>query len=168
MKVLVPVDGSVNSLNAVRHVIDAYRQRHDLEVHLLHVRRPFSELVARFSSRGNRESYHRDAAERALAAARALLARSSVPRVEHVEIGSRGEVIDRVAADVGVSRIVIGTARRNSLTRLIEDSVTLRLLRSGRAPVDVVVGPEISKLEFPAIVAAALLGFSVVALIVAG
>ena len=154
MKVLVPVDASANSLDAVQHVIDRYRVHHDIEVHLLHVRQPFSELIARFTSRGSRESYHWEAAEKALAAARSLLSRHAVPHNDHVELGRKDEVIDRMARMLGVSRIVMGTARRNSLTRLIEDSVTHRVIERTDVPVEVVVGREVSKFELAGVPAA--------------
>jgi nucleotide-binding universal stress UspA family protein len=154
LRVLVPIDGTENSLAALRHVIERYRSRHDIEVHLLHVRRPFSELVARFTPRDNRESYHWEAAEKALAPARALLAREGVPHIDQVELGDRAEVITRVARALGVSLITIGTARKNSLTRLLEDSVTYRVLNRADAPVEVVVGPAVSKLELAGLPAA--------------
>jgi YjbE family integral membrane protein len=164
LRVLVPIDGTENSLTALRHVMERYRVRHDIEVHLLHVRQPFSELVARFTPRGNRESYHWDAAEKALAPARALLGRESVPHTDHVELGDRAEVIARTARTLGVSLIAMGTARKNSLTRLLEDSVTHRVLNLAHAPVEVIVGPAVSKLEFAGIPAAmaALIALAVV------
>ena len=154
-RLLVPVDGSANSIVALEHVIDRYlARRHEIEVHLLHVRQPFSELVARFTPRGSREAYHWEAAEKAFAPARALLARYGVQHVDHVGVGSKAEVIERTADTLGVSRIVIGTARRNSITRLLQDSVTHRVLEKARVPVEVVVGPAVSHLELTVVPAA--------------
>jgi YjbE family integral membrane protein len=154
LKVLVPIDGTENSLAALRHVIERGRACQDIDVHLLHVRQPFSELVARFTSRGSRESYHWEAAEKALAAARALLARAGVPHTDHVELGKRAEVIARVARALGVELIVMGTARRNSLTRLLEDSVTYRVLEIADVPVEVIAGPAVSRFELAGVPAA--------------
>jgi len=164
-RILVPVDDTANSLHAVRHAIERYCAAHDVDVHLLHVRQPFSELVARFTSRGNRESYHWEAAERALAPARALLAQSGVPHTDHVELGSKAETINRMAQELGVAKIVIGTARKNSLTRLLEDSVTSSVLKGAQVPVEVVVGDAVSKIDLvgiPAGIAAALALFFVI------
>lgn len=154
LKVLVPVDETANSLKAVQHVIDRYREHHDIAVHLLHVRQPFSELVARFTSRGNRESYHWEAAQKALAPARDLLARNDVPHTDHIDLGDKAEVIDRVANALGVAKIVMGTARKNSFTRLLEDSMTNRVLRTADVPVEVVVGPAVSRFELAGVSAA--------------
>jgi YjbE family integral membrane protein len=166
VKVLVPVDGTPNSLQALRHVIDRYLAAHDVQVHLLHVRQPFSELVARFSSRGNRESYHWEAAQKALAPARELLRRSGVPHTDHVELGDKAETIQRVADEIGAAKIVMGTARKNSLTRLIEDSVTHRVLQTTKLPVEVVVGPAVSKFEFAGLSAAAAALLAVLVVVV--
>ena len=41
----------------------------------------------------------------------------------------------------------MGTARKNSLTRMLEDSVTNRVLEATPVPVEVVVGDAVSKWE---------------------
>jgi hypothetical protein len=41
----------------------------------------------------------------------------------------------------------MGTARKNSLTRLLEDSVTLRVIETAQMPVEVVPGEAVSKIE---------------------
>lgn len=159
MKLLLPVDGSDNSLKAVRHVVNRYLADRDMEVHLLHVRQPFSQHIARFVSPRNRAAHHREQAEKALAPARALLERFHVPHDDRVELGDRAETINRVAQELGVSEIVMGTARSNSLTRLLEDSVTSRVLETAQVPVEIVAGEAVSKLErfgVPAGVGAAL------------
>src|SRR6185503_19008879 len=150
---------SPNAIRAVRHVVNQFMTDHTLEVHLLHVRTPFSQHIARFVSRAARASYHREEAEKALAPARELLRRHSVPFSEHVELGDKAETITRLAERLGASHIVMSTARKNSFTRLIEDSVTNRVLELTPVPVQVVAGEAVSKLErfgVPAGVAAAV------------
>ena len=167
MKILLPVDGSSNSLKAARHVVNRFLESGAMEVHLLHVRQPFSQHVARFSSARSRAAYHREAAERALATARELLSRFGVPHAEHVELGDRAETITRVAERLGVSEIVMGTARKNTLTRLLEDSVTHRVLKNAPAPVVVVAGGSVSNLEHlgvPAGIAAAVIALLALAM----
>lgn len=158
-KVLLPFDGSPSALSAVRHVVSHYMRDHDLEVHLLHVRTPLTQHAARFLSRRTRASFHRDEASMALAPARDMLRRFGVPFSEHVELGRRAETITRAAARLKVGQIVMGTSRKSSLTRLIEDSVTNRVLELTQVPVQLVAGESASKLErfgLPAGVAAAL------------
>ena len=159
LKVLVPVDGSSNALQAVRHVTNRYFADANLEVHLLHVRPPFSKHVSQFSSRINRETYHREMAERVLKPAQEMLNKHSIPHAVHIELGDRAETIDRVAQRLRVDKIVMGTARKNSLTRLLEDSVTNRVLEIARVPVELIAGSAVSKFEkygLPAGIGAAL------------
>jgi YjbE family integral membrane protein len=146
-RVLLPVDDSVNSLQAVQHLIARHAAGAQMEVHLLHVRAPLSQYVARFLSRGDHEAYHRQEAERALAPARDLLNRSGVAHTDHVEFGDKAETIRRMAEQLGVARIVMGTARKNSITRVIEDSVTSRVLEVVEVPVEIVIGPAVSRAE---------------------
>lgn len=156
MKILLPVDGTANSINAVRHVINRYLNRQAMEVHVLHVRTPFSQYIARFVSRRDIDGYHRDEALKAMAPAVTLLNKAGVPHLEHVEFGDRAEAISRLAQELQVDQIVLGTARKNSVTRILEDSVTHRVLQIAKPPVEVVVGPAVSMLEQLAIPAAVL------------
>jgi len=158
-RVLIPVDGSPNSLMAVRRVADSVRAGRALEVHVLHVRMPLSRHVARFASRRKRAAYHRDEAARALKPAREILERSGVAHAVHVELGDRARIIDRVARRLRASRIVMGTARKNSLTRMVEGSVTNRVIELSQVPVEVIPGESVSGLErfgVPAGIAVAL------------
>ncbi len=159
MKILLPVDGSANSLHAVRHVVNRFLGDSGMEVHLLHVRAPLSQHIARFVSRRDREGFHRDEAERALAPARDLLNQFGVPHADHIELGEKAATIHRMAQRLRVNQIVMGTARKNSVTRMIEDSVTNKVLEIAQVPVEVVAGQSVSKLEkfgIPAGVGAAL------------
>lgn len=146
-RVLLPVDASANSLQAVEHVIARHAAGAALEVHLLHVRVPFSRYIARFVSRSDHQAYHQQEAERALAPARDLLNRAGIRHTDHVEYGDKAETIRAVAERLGISQIVIGTARKNSLTRVLEDSVTHRLLEIVEVPMEVVVGRAVSRVE---------------------
>ena len=55
--------------------------------------------------------------------------------------------ICKSAERLGIHHIVMGTARKNSLTRLLEDSVTHRVLEITKVPVEVVTGDAVSKWE---------------------
>jgi len=147
LNVLVPIDGSDNSLNALRHAVDEYRRDHDLTLHLLHVQPRLSRHISRFVGRADRAAWHRERAEAALAGARELLQRAGVPFADEWRMGGRAEEICRAAQRLHCHHIVIGTARKNSLTRMLEDSVTNRVLEEATVPVEVVVGREVSKLE---------------------
>lgn len=147
IKVLLPVDGSANSLAAARHVVNRFMANSAMEVHLLHVRAPLTRHIAQFVSRRDRENFHKEEAERALAPARDLLNQFGVPHAEHVELGEKAATINRVAQRLRVNQIVMGTARKNSVTRMLEDSVTNKVLEIAQVPVEVVAGQSVSKLE---------------------
>jgi YjbE family integral membrane protein len=164
-KVLIPVDGSASSLQAVRHVVNKYMGDSNLEVHLLHVRPPFSQHVSRFVSKGNRQSYHRELAQKALQGAQELLNKHSVPHATHIELGDTAAVIDRVAQRLHADQIVMGTARKNTLIRMVQDSVTAKVLEVARVPVEVVAGAPASRWERFGIPAA--IGSAIAALFVA-
>jgi nucleotide-binding universal stress UspA family protein len=160
LKALIPVDGSPNSLNAVRHLVRRYMKDRALEVHLLHVRTPFSRHIARFSSRRDRAAHHHDEAVKALKPAREILDKYGVPYALHVELGAKADTIANLARRLRVDQIVMGTARKNSFTRMLEDSVASRVLELAPVPVEVVAGDAISKIErfgVPAGIGAALL-----------
>ena len=147
LKVLVPVDGSENSLRAVRQAIAEYRRHHELELHLLNVQPQLSRHVARFVNRQSRDRWHSEQVNAALAGARKVLAAAGVPHHVHWALGARAAEICRAATRLGVHHIVMGTARKNSLTRMLEDSVTDEVLKTTAVPVEVVVGNAVSKWE---------------------
>lgn len=159
MKVLVPVDGSRNSELAVRHAIKEFRKDSGVEIHLLNVQAPLSRHIASFVSKKNRDDYHRDESEKALRPVRTILDSLNVPYTVHTEVRGKAEAIVRTAQQLRCHHIVMGTARKNSLTRMLEDSVTNRVLELTTIPVEVVVGDEISGYErfgVPAAIGAAL------------
>lgn len=159
VKVLVPVDGSANSLLAVRQIVNRFTANSALEVHLLHVRTPLPKYIAQFVKRREREKFHREEAEAIMQTARDLLNQHGVPHAVHIELGDRAATIHKVAQRLHVDQIIMGISRKNSLTRMLEDSVTNRVLEIAQVPVEVVAGGEISKVEkygLPAGIAAAL------------
>jgi Universal stress protein family len=77
----------------------------------------------------------------------ALLTDAGVPHETHWATGERAEQIYRAARRLAVHHSVMGTARRNSLTRMIEDSVTHRVLETTPVPVEVIAGDAVAKWE---------------------
>ena len=110
-KILLPIDGSANSLKAVRHAVNRYLNHEQLEFHLLHVRRALSQYIGRFVRRADRLGYHRDEAEKVLEPARKLLAQFSIPYCVHVEVGKRAATIVRLAEKLGIAEIIIRKQR---------------------------------------------------------
>lgn len=146
-KILLPVDGSRNSMHAARHVLREHLQNAALEVHLLNVQPPFSRYIAKFVPRAHRSEYQRAQGEKAVASVRRLLDQANVRYVVHLERGAKSDVIAQMAKQLGCQRIVMGTARKNSLTRMLQDSTTNRVLEATHVPVEVIAGDAVSPLE---------------------
>jgi nucleotide-binding universal stress UspA family protein len=130
-----------------------------MEVHLLNVQTPFSQHIARFVSSKTRQDFHRDEAEKALTPARQILDSFAVPHSAHVDVGERAKCITDAARRLRCDQIVLSTARKNSLTRLVEDSVVNRVIETTSVPVEIIAGDTVSKFErygIPAALAAAL------------
>ena len=159
LKVLVPVDGSRNCEFAVKHVIKEFMNNTAMGIHLLNVQPPFSSYIARFVSRKSLHDYHRDASERALAPIKQMLDGFGIPHSAHAAVGERAKTIADMARRLRCDRIVMSTARKNSLTRLVENSVTNKVLELTSVPVEVIAGDAVSKFErygIPAALAALL------------
>ena len=146
-KILVPVGESRNGLFAVRRVVNEFMADPAMEIHLLNVQMPLSRHIAQFVARGNREDFHRERAELALKPARELLQQHGVPFSEHMRLGERAAIIADEAKRLRCDHIVMSTARKNSLTRLLEVSTTNRVLELTTVPVELVAGDQVSKLE---------------------
>ncbi|MBC8022207.1 MAG: universal stress protein [Burkholderiales bacterium] len=156
--VLVPI-GDRNAEFAIRRVVREFLANPEMEIHLLNVQRPLSRHVAQFLRQSLRSDYHRERAEMALAPARELLGQHNIPYTVHMRVGDRALVIAEEARRLDCDRIVVSTARKNSLTRMLEDSTTDRLLTLTSVPVELVAGPGVSKVErygVPAGIGAAL------------
>jgi len=147
LKVLVPVDGSRNCEFAVRHAVKQFMNNTAMEIHLLNVQAPFSSYLTRFVSRKNVRDYHHDEAEKALRPSRQLLDSFGIPHAVHVEIGERAQCITATAHRLHCDHIVLSAARKNSLTRLVENSTTNRVLELTSVPVEIIAGDSVSRWE---------------------
>ena len=76
----------------------------------------------------------------------------------------RARSIVETAQQLGCHHLVMGTARKNSLTRMVEDSVTDRVLELTTLPVEVIAGDAVSKLERFGIPAGIALGVGLLVL----
>ena len=93
LKALVPIDGSANSLGAVRHIIKLVKDREPLELHLLNVQPPMHGDVTMSISGSVLKEFHQEQAAKALASACRLLDRVGVPYTRHCDkviMGTRG------------------------------------------------------------------------------
>ena len=147
LKILLPSDGSINAQHAVRHVIREFRKNPALELHVLNVQPPFSRHVGRFTDRLARLHVHQEQAQAALRPVRRALDSSGVPYVVHTEIGDRAECIAESARRLQCHRIIMSTARKSALHRLLGQSVSNEVIRQTTVPVELIAGEAPSPLE---------------------
>jgi nucleotide-binding universal stress UspA family protein len=134
LRILIPVDGSENSLRAVRFLIKkAALYRDPLEIHLLNVQHPFPGTI-RGVAQLAREEHQRQGLE-SLAAARALLDDTGVKYVHHISVGEAPEIIARYVEDKNIEQVVMGTRGLGTITGMLLGSVATKVLHLVNIPV---------------------------------
>jgi nucleotide-binding universal stress UspA family protein len=137
MSVLVPVDGSSRSLNAVRHVIALRASGMRLKVHLLNVQAGLIRLPRDYAMRET-GAFQALAADNATRAARALLAGARIEFESHLRFGDTASAIVRFARQGRCGKIVMGTRRLGTLAGVVTGSVAKRVLRLSAVPITLV------------------------------
>lgn len=146
-KILIPVDGSFNSDLAVKHAARVYGQDSTAHLYLCNVQPKLYRHISKFLSKKSIQDWHAERASIATASARKYLEKLGLHfSAVHVS-GDKGVAILQEAERLGCDRIVIGTSKKNSLSRLFENSTTAQLLETSEIPVEVITGRSISKLE---------------------
>lgn len=137
MKILIAIDGSEASQNAVRSLIDHVRWfRERPELHLLHVHPPVPMgLATRHVGHDALEHYYREESEAALAAARESLAAAELPYTLHIHVGEPAATIVKEATELGCDLICMGNHGRGALPNAILGSVATKVLHLARIPV---------------------------------
>lgn len=135
--VLVPIDGSPRSEQAIDVLAGRLRGRTGARVHLLYVHEPLvrSGKIPLFQPRDRAEAFRSEHAAAVLRAAKERLDGTGVPVETLVEQGELYPTIARVATRLGASEVVLGV-RRPWLGRLVEALVRrMRPLEALRVPV---------------------------------
>ena len=137
MKILLAVDGSEISLNAVHSLIAHVRWFADKpELHLLTVHPPIPVgLATQHVGHAALERYYREEGEAALAPARRLLDGAGLPHTPHIHIGEPAAIIVKGAQELGCDLICMGSHGHGVLQNAILGSVATRVLHLARMPV---------------------------------
>ena len=134
LRVLVPVDGSENSLRAVQFVLKKTPLYEEpLELHLLNVQHPFPGTIQGVHEQAER--YHHDEGAKALAPARKALDAAGVKYVYHISVGEPAEAIAHFAKDKKIEQIVMGTRGLGSIANMLLGSVASKVLHLVEVPV---------------------------------
>lgn len=146
-KVLVPIDGSANSGLAIKHIIRMQQQNESMEVHLLNVQQPLNRQASRFVDGNVLSDYHQEQSTEALKQAIADLKSANIACIEHAMVGDSAETIVAFAKEHQCDLILMGSGRKNSFIRFMENSVTNQVLEMSDVPVEVIPGQPATMLE---------------------
>jgi nucleotide-binding universal stress UspA family protein len=103
--------------------------------------------IGKFLSKQTVNEWHAERAALAAASASAYLEKQGLNfSFTHV-CGDTGTAIRDEAVRLECNRIVVGTSKKNSLSRLFENSTTAKLLEISNIPVEVVTGSSLPVLE---------------------
>ncbi|MDB5838085.1 MAG: Universal stress protein family [Herminiimonas sp.] len=137
-RILVPVDGSDNSLRALRYAMAMARRRPPLELCLINVQDLVDGRVQAYRSRGDMDSMLTRQAEHALEAARRLLAETRLPYTAYIAYGSPASAIADYVKAKDCDTIVMGTRGMSAINNLLLGSISTQVLHLVQVPVTLV------------------------------
>jgi nucleotide-binding universal stress UspA family protein len=138
-KVLVPVDGSVNSLHAVDFVLKAIADGRSFEVHLINVQPQIVSGHARmYLKKDLIEEYYNEEAVKALQPAQQKLEQAGVPYTASHQVGHVPECIAKYLKKHGCEQIVMGTRGLGAIHGMVLGSVATKILHLVDVPVTLV------------------------------
>ncbi len=139
MNILVPVDGSTFSDDAVRHIINMAHSGARNEIHLLSVQIPVaSGHVKMFVSQEQINSYYHEEGTKALASARALLDAEKIAYDHHIGVGHVAETIVAYAKEKRCDQIIMGTRGAGAISNFVIGSVATKVIHLADMPVTLV------------------------------
>lgn len=138
MKILVAVDGSKNSLDAVDSVIqhaDWYRDKPTVELVTVHLPVPKLPRMGMAVSKDQIERYYREEGEANLAAAKKKLDKAGIAYRPQVLVGPVAETLVEHAGRAKCDLIFIGTHGRTEVGRALLGSVATKVMHISDLPV---------------------------------
>lgn len=141
MRLLVPVDGSPPANRAARFAASLVRRAGGGEIILVNAQNPatldVSDISAVMSRAADRELAARQS-QAAMKTAVTALRRAHIAFTVHAEIGPTAEVVARLARELGVDQIVMGSHGLGALGRFVLGSVASEVIRRAPVPVTLV------------------------------
>ncbi len=136
-RVLLAVDGSIHSDNAVRFVIDLAR-RGRLDIHLVTVQPMLPGGVRTFVPKELINNFYNDEGRKALSSARALLDAAGLAYETHIAIGPVARAIVEFADKLDCGQIVMGSRGHGATAGLLLGSVATGVIAGSTQPVTIV------------------------------
>jgi len=138
MKILLAVDGSKASLDAVDCLIehaDWYREKPSVELLTVHLPVPKLPNMGKVVSKAQIQKYYDDEGEASLAAARKKLEGAGIPYVAHILVGQAADMIVEHARNARCDLIYIGTRGMSELGKFLLGSTATKVLHISTVPV---------------------------------
>ena len=136
---LVAVDGSEHSENAVRHALDMARRVGDAHIVLVNVQPPaMSGEVSNLLTAEEVMHQHTEAGRLVLASAKALIDHAGVAYDTEIAIGRPADSIVDCAQRRGCDAIVLGASSHGRVRSLVLGSVASKVAHMAEVPVTVV------------------------------
>jgi nucleotide-binding universal stress UspA family protein len=138
MKVLIAVDGSKNSLDAVQCLIDHadwYRRKPEVDLVTVHLPVPQLPRMGLAVGKAQIQKYYEDEGRQRLAAARRRLDAAGIRYEASVLVGPVAETIVKRAKDARADIIYIGTRGMSDLGKALVGSTATKVLNIADVPV---------------------------------
>ncbi len=136
LKLLVPVDGSENSLRLTDYLVKWLgRLAEPAEIHLINVQPALHGEVGMFLNKTQIRDYHHDEGIKALQASRERLDQADVNYTFHISVGDPAEVILQFANERHCDQIVMGTRGMGGFVSLLLGSVASKVIQLADVPV---------------------------------
>jgi len=138
MKMLLAVDGSKYSLDAVKCLIehaDWYRDRPEVELLFVHAPVPKLPGMSKVVGRNQIQRYYAEEGAAALSDAKKLLERAAIPYRATVTVGQAADVIVKHAERTRCDMIFIGTHGRTAAGNMLLGSIATKVLHLATVPV---------------------------------
>ena len=138
MRILVAVDGSKHSLNAVQYLIDHgqwLRDKPELDLVTVHLPVPKLPGMGAAVGKAQIDRYYQEESERCLAAARKKLDAAGVRYEAHTLVGPVAETLVKHAKDKRCDLICIGTRGHSELGKALVGSTATKVLHISDVPV---------------------------------
>lgn len=139
-KILIPVDGSTSSANAVKFAADLAKATTDAHVYLLNVQEPppVEVMVEAGITPENWQASHQEAGRKVLDPACKMLETLKVPYTSTVAVGHPVEQIAARAQELGCTCVIMGTRGMGAFANLVLGSVATRVVHAVSCPVTLV------------------------------
>lgn len=138
MKILLAVDGSKYSLDAVDSLIEHagwYRERPQVELVTVHLPVPKLPRMSLVVGKNQIQRYYQEEGEACLAAAKKRLDAAGIAYKPNILVGPVAETLVQHAAKTRCDLIFIGTHGRTAAASMVIGSTAIKVLHISKTPV---------------------------------